>query len=437
MLLAGPFAGEGYDLVCYLGGALLVCAGAIARDARKGTLATAILAFCSNAYLYSRKLESAAGDSRCNINDVMNCDIVNTSAASEMFGLPITLFGMAFYAGLALAAMLHERNTPRFFQISGLFAIVNLGYSAYLAWESKQLGAVCVVCISIYIANALLFWAAWKGLKEGESGLFDDLGSALTAWTTLILASTFGMVVLVGAGHWRAQGAASDPIERIEKHRGEEVDPNDPEVLAQLYSEPRGPITLDGSEPVLGNPDAPYQLVEWADYGCPHCARASTEVAQLVRENPDFSVRFKVFPLTSQCNPGIEADGGPERCRAAQATECARRQADEKFWHLSHLIFANQSHMDDDSLRFMAEQAELDMGAWNTCMDDDTVLEGIRADAMAGLRTGIFGTPSFFMKGTHGDTWIEVPAGVPAAYLLSEAHKNGVALKPPGPPTQP
>lgn len=434
-LVVGGFAAPpGVDVACWLAGLLVASAGAIVQDSRRGSAATALVAFGANAYLFSRKLD-ATGVSRCNVNEVVNCDVVNTSAASELFGLPIVLFGMGFYLGLAFAAMMNPRNTPRFHQVSGLFAIFNLGVSAWLAWEAKKLGAVCVVCISIYAANGLLMWAALRGLPAEGRRLFDELGEVPTSWTNLVIASTFAMVVLLGAGQWRAARPTTVGLPQPGTATGQpggSLDPTDPKVLAQLYHLPRGPITLDGTEPVIGPANARYQLVEFADFGCPHCARASQEVLALIKESPDFNVRFKVFPLTGACNPGIERDTGIERCRAAQAAECGHRQG--RFWELSHLIFANQTYLQDSDLRYMAEQTGLDLAAYDACMADATVMEGIRADALAGVRAGLHGTPAFFLKGTHGDLVVEVPGGVPAAYALAEAQKAGVVLAEPGPP---
>jgi len=424
----GLFATE-LSLVFYLLGALLFCAGVIAYEARRGALATALLCAGANGYLFSQKM-SGSGPSRCNINEVLNCDVINTSEASELFGVPITLFGVAFYTGLALAAMLHERTTPKFHQVSGLFALFNLGVSAWLAWESKQLGAVCVVCITIYIGNALLLWAALKGVTAEGQKLFDQLGGALTARSSLLITATFAVVLLTGLAQWQ-DAASSGPDFTPKPAPTADAAPAQPDDLSRLFARPRGTVTLDGSEPVLGNKDAPYLVVEFADYGCPHCARAARDVATLVEQVPEIQVRFKVFPLTSMCNPGIDTDSGPERCLAALAAECAGGQG--KYFEMSHLIFANQSHMSQDDLTYMASQIDLDMDAWNACMADPANLERVVEDAAAGVRAGVMGTPTMFLKGTHGDEFIEV-RGVMGVFALVDAHRSGIKLPAPGPP---
>lgn len=430
LLLAGSFAAPpGIDLAVRLAAALAFCAGFILRDPRQGTFWTALVAAGCNAYLFARKLDSA-GDSACNVNEVINCDVVNQSAASEMFGVPITLFGLGFYAGLMLAAMFHKSSTPRLFQVSGLFAVLNLIYSAWLAYQASLIGAVCFVCITIYAANALLLWAALEGLKKNEERL-RPAPALLTSWTTLIISGTFAVVVIGGAGQWN-QVKAKDPAQAIKKAQQSDAPVElDANMLAQLYMQPANPVELDGSEHVLGDPNAPYLLVEWADYGCPHCAIAASELPQLVKEMPNIQVRFKAFPLSGPCNPAMQSDGDPRRCQAAAAVECAGDQA--KFWDLQHLVFANQQNLEDDDLAFMANQVGLDMDAWKACMAGPEVWEGIKSDSLAGVKAGVQGTPSMFLKGTHGDDFIMLNAGVAGAYALIQTHMSGTPLPPAGP----
>jgi protein-disulfide isomerase len=244
----------------------------------------------------------------------------------------------------------------------------------------------------------------------------------------LIIGGTFALSLLVGSA---ALPNKPPDIHEASRPADPEVDPNSAEFLAQLISTPRGPIELDGTEAILGLEDAPYLLVEWADYGCPHCARASMELKQLVQEFPQIQVRFKTYPLTSACNPSLDFDGGPERCKAAMTAECAQSQG--KFWELQRLLFANQGRFSDDDLAYMAKQVGLDMDGWFACMESQAVVDGILEDARAGSKAGVTGTPAMFLKGTHGDRFVEV-VGAGAALRLIEVHSNGGMLPEPGPP---
>lgn len=400
------------SLFAWLGAAAALCGLAILHSTRLGVLLTAIGCFASNAYLLSRKWADHAAPSFCSLSEKVNCDVVNASDYSELFGIPITLLGAGFYAGLALAALGNTKTSPRFHQVNTLFATVALAYSAYLGLASLSMGVLCPLCISIYAGNLLLFLAGLKGLREADVQLFEDLGAALGSRSFLLVSGVFLVVVLGGTVSWTG---------------GEQRN-----TLAELYAEPLGDVALDGTEPVLGDPDAPYLVLEFADFGCPHCATASRDFKYMVEENPDVQVRFRVFPLSGACNPALEGESGIERCVAAMAAECAHQQG--RFWPMAELMFANQSHLAGPDLEFMAEQVNLDMAAWETCMQDDATLRAVVEDATAGAVAGVHGTPALFLRGTHAGQFVLV-TWTPADLLkLVKAHRSGATLPPPGPP---
>jgi protein-disulfide isomerase/uncharacterized membrane protein len=430
--LAGFVVGDDYQLMCFLIGGVLACAGLILRSARTGIAATAWLCFGCSAYLFSRKLASADTPSLCNVNDVINCDVVNSSAASELFGVPITLFGMGFYLGLGLAALTKQATTPRLFAVNTVFAVLNVLYSLYLAYESAQIGAVCLMCITMYAGNGLLLWAGIKGLAEQGRSLGEEIAPAATSTTMVTLVGTFAIVLLVGMSSWSSR-TAGNQIARPDPTPSGQGGAQTPSLPAGILFQPRGEIRLSGTEPVYGDPQAPYTVLEFADYGCPHCAMAAVEIKQLVKEFPEVQVRFRPFPLTAACNPALQADRGPERCHAAMATKCAQRQG--KFWELSNLVFANQNNLGDADLAFMADQVGLDMAQFEQCMADPSIVASVQADAMAGAQAGLMGTPAFYLKGTHGDQWLEVQS-VPNIAKAVSAHLAGATMPPPSPPQQ-
>lgn len=424
--------GSATAIVVFLASVLAFSAAMIAADARRGALTTAIVCLGANAYLLRQKVDASTGSSICNVNEVLNCDVVNASAASELFGVPVTLFGVAFYAGLALAALLPERSTPKFHQVNGLFALLSLAFSAYLAFEAMQLSAVCVMCLTIYIGNALLLWSAFRGLEGG--GLFDQLPSAANSNTFLAVSTVFVLALVVVVPQVDTGSSASEITRNVPSSSGTAGAPGPGPAsssdLTRLYNSPRGPVTLGGAEPTHGNTSAPYTILEFADYGCPHCAHAAKDLKQLVAQFPEVQVKFRVFPLTNSCNPALQQDPWPERCRAALAAECAKSQG--RFWDLNALLFANQGRFDDADLAYMAKQVGLDMPAWQECMSSPSAEKAVLADAAAGARSGIMGTPTMYMKGTHGDVWIEVRDASAAAKLI-EAHLTGASLPPPKP----
>lgn len=110
----------------------------------------------------------------CVLGDSFNCDLVNSSAYSELFGIPVAFLGFLFYLFLFLSCVLcfwKKEFAPKILIVSHIVTIVGLLFSAYLFYVAYFLiGALCLYCIvmdSINIALLLLtFIAAEK--KYGE-----------------------------------------------------------------------------------------------------------------------------------------------------------------------------------------------------------------------------------------------------------------------------
>jgi protein-disulfide isomerase/uncharacterized membrane protein len=421
---AGLFAANqaGWDLAALLVAGLALSAALVVSNPRTGILVTALFCMLANFYLLAGKIAAATGPSRCSINEVFNCDLVNQSAASEIFGIPVTLLGAAFYAGVALAALGDEERSPFLGPVVTNFSVLALLYSGYLAYQTKVIGAVCIVCISIYVGNAILLWAGTRTTTSANKGAL-----GLTSRSFLTVAGVF--LVLTGLGMAGYSGKTTSPLETLTKEQL-----HDPATLAKLYAQPTGKVSLDGTEQIYGDPNAPYILVEWADYGCPHCADAAPELKRLVNERPEIQLRFKAFPRTGECNPKLEPSGFLDLCHAAYAAECAGEQ--DKFWEMNAMLFANIGHQSDDNIRFMANQLGLDEPKFLECMVAEATHEGIVADATAGTNAGVKGTPSIFLKGTHGPGWIEMTLGPLSALRVVEAHLDGIELPQPSPPIE-
>ncbi|MBT3221608.1 MAG: thioredoxin domain-containing protein, partial [Proteobacteria bacterium] len=377
----------GFDLMALLAAGLSLCAALIVNSPRGGILATAMLCLSCNIYLFKAKLDIALGPSRCAIGTLFDCDKVNTSPASEINGIPITIFGGAFYAALAMAALGSDKRFPRFFQTNALFAIVSLTYSLYLAYQSKLLGTVCIVCATMYVGNALLLWAGIKGMRQTKTSLSQNLGGILGTNSFVTISAAFAALVLFGLMGYRQ--LAVDPLTNISPEKA-----RDKNFLAGLYATPNGTVTLDGTEHIFGKTTAPYTLVEWADFTCGHCARSLADIKQVIQERPEIKLYFKPFPRSAACNPVLQHNAGPMACDAAFAAECAGQQG--KFWEMTTILFANMNYLDPVSIKFMAEQVGVDADKFQQCLDDPKTGKGIEADARAGAEAGVIGTPAFF-----------------------------------------
>jgi protein-disulfide isomerase len=146
----------------------------------------------------------------------------------------------------------------------------------------------------------------------------------------------------------------------------------------------------------IGPTDAPVTLVEYGDYQCPHCARAHPRVTA-VRERLGDRLRFvfRNFPMTEL---------HPEALHAAEAAESVAAHAgSDAFWAMHDLLFEHQQDsewaLDDEHLLEYAAAAGADAGLVKADLDADAFEAHVRADFMSGVRSGVNGTPTFFING--------------------------------------
>jgi len=142
-----------------------------------------------------------------------------------------------------------------------------------------------------------------------------------------------------------------------------------------------------------GPPDAPVTLVEYGDYECPYCGEAYPVVKALQERLGDqMCFVFRNFPLT-QVHPHAE--------EAAEAAEAAGAQG--KFWEMHDLLYENQDALEPEDLVQYARALKLDLPRFVLEMREHVYVERVREDFRSGVRSGVNGTPTFFINGARHD----------------------------------
>jgi protein-disulfide isomerase len=143
----------------------------------------------------------------------------------------------------------------------------------------------------------------------------------------------------------------------------------------------------------LGPDDAPITLVEYGDFECPYCANAHV-IVKSIREQLGDRLRFvfREFPL-SEAHPHAE--------HAAEAAEVAAAQG--RFWQMHDLLFEHQHHLSDGDLARYAQSIGVDASAVASALDEGTFSGLVRQQFMSGVRSGVNGTPTFFVNGHRLD----------------------------------
>jgi protein-disulfide isomerase len=144
---------------------------------------------------------------------------------------------------------------------------------------------------------------------------------------------------------------------------------------------------------IQGSAEAPLTLVEYGDYECPYCGMAHPIVKEVQRRLGDqLRFVFRNFPLTNV---------HPHAAHAAEAAEAAAMQG--TFWDMHDVLFERQRTLDDDHLRQFAKELGLDVQRFDRDMMEHHPAERVREDFMSGVRSGVNGTPTFFINGVRHD----------------------------------
>jgi protein-disulfide isomerase len=142
-----------------------------------------------------------------------------------------------------------------------------------------------------------------------------------------------------------------------------------------------------------GPAGAPVTLVEYGDYQCPYCGAAYPVVKQLQKAlGKKLRFVFRNFPLTQ---------AHPYALIAAEAAEAAALQG--KFWEMHDLIYENQDELDPGILPAWAETIGLNLEEFGSAIRQGDITKRIKEDRTSGIRSGVNGTPTFFINGTRYD----------------------------------
>ncbi|MCI4352549.1 MAG: DsbA family protein [Thermoplasmata archaeon] len=182
--------------------------------------------------------------------------------------------------------------------------------------------------------------------------------------------------------------------------------------MTQKYKSPRLTLPAGERDHFEGPSDAPVVLVEYGDYQCPYCG-AAYPIVKKIQKNLGKRLRFvfRNFPITNL---------HPQAQWAAETAEAAGAQG--KFWELHDFLYEHQSSLGDEGFFARYERAlKLDLAKLKDEVAQHVHLTRIEEDYMSGIRSGVNGTPTFFINGSRYDGY---PEFGPLVSALEEAEKQ-------------
>jgi protein-disulfide isomerase/peroxiredoxin/uncharacterized membrane protein len=409
-------------------------------------------------YMVRHKLLLETGlivNSSCNINTTINCDAVNTSQYSALFGLPIALYAVPTYAVMAFLTWLgvvgvgssdealRKRGALALAAVAtiGVLTVAHAMYMAYLS--SVVLKTYCLFCMSLYVVNIAStvlaikagpgsVGAAFEGAIEGLKAFAPPVPQAVAVLLAVGFVSWLGYdqmhrvydaealakiaggaPVAVGAaataeapaGGAAPAAVAAEAAPPVGKDcaDGPQYDIADAKIGGQQtkedgWTEVYYPIDED-CDFFYGNPKAKVTFVKVADFQCPYCRYLAMTIDPIMKEYKD-RVRFVMrhFPMNVRCNPRMSGyDKHPNACEASWAAHCAGLQG--KFWEMHDHLYANQQALDEYNLDKHAQTLGLDMAKFRVCMKDSKTHEFIKRDIAIAYKGGIYGTPKAYING--------------------------------------
>jgi protein-disulfide isomerase len=159
-------------------------------------------------------------------------------------------------------------------------------------------------------------------------------------------------------------------------------------------------VPVSAHDHAQGPADAPVTLVEYGDYECPYCGKVFP-IVQRIQERMGDRLRFvfRNFPI---------ATSHPHARKAAEAAEAAGGQG--QFWPMHDLLYRHQHALEDADLVRYAGRLGLDVERFEQDLSNHTYAQRVRDDFMSGVRSGVAGTPGFFINGAiYQDRWDEEP----------------------------
>ena len=337
-------------------------------------------------------------DAACNINQTISCDAVAGSQYSELFGVPLGVFGLAFFIALITLAAItikHEKhresNTNALATLSGVGGVVSIVLASISVFS---IGAVCITCILVYVLCLGLLVNTGFAIKNGEITY-----SFKSSYNGLINAGLITAVILIG---YSQLFTGSDPTQHPNyvKKDGEPAAEAPPTLSTRQYDIPVNMSDFSGfgQDYRKGSDEAKITIVEFADMECPACARVSMTMNDIAKKyGSKVNVVFKNYPLDKKCNGSIARDFHQYACDLAVLARCAGQKG--KFWEYHDLVFANQGDIGKGVPEKWAKIVGLTQKDIDACLTNQGLVDKIKDDIKLGNRVDVSGTPSIYING--------------------------------------
>jgi len=327
-----------------------------------------------------------------------NCHAVTAGPWGVFLGMPLALWGLVGYVAVFALSLLGQQSADAaasaatlLFGLSAVFVGIDLALLALMAFVIRYF---CLFCLLTYAVNVSLLVVSARLLGMPWRTALGQLGAAagfLIPSRQRPAVELFWGLVFLGVA-----GAAGVHASTTFVSRGSAAQIRQ-QIRGFVATQTRVRVEMAG-DPAIGPLDAPLQLVEFSDFFCPACQRASKlNTVILANHRQDVRFVFKHYPLDTACNDRIGRMVHAGACRLAAASECAHAQG--KFWPFHDLVFELGRGYDLANLEGDAGRIGLDVAAFRTCLDSGQGMEAVRRDIEQAAAFGVQSTPTYIING--------------------------------------
>ena len=320
---------------------------------------------------YPKGIGSSSG--LCNYSSFISCDVTTFSAFSNIFGVPIAIFGFLMGCWLLTGYFFKSRRVEG---TNHFLLIINAAICVLLTIYSVAfLRGICPMCLLYFLSSLLAFFVYFK-----TSHLRRPCGQILSIYALCALAlggTTFA----------------------YNSHKKTEMNKNSAQLLRH-YDKLASvePLTIEAPYFLEQSSDAPIQLIKFSDFQCPACRKLSNALHKIAQKyKGKVSMQYLFYPLDNSCNPNINRPFHTLACEAAYLASCLPN----KFKQVETDIFNNQENLSKEWITNYAKKENV-----HDCYTSEATKEKIVDIIRVADTYQIKGTPTLIINGKKIDRMV-------------------------------
>lgn len=343
---------------------------------------------------YVANYEKYALASFCSINELIDCDGVARTIASQFLGIPLSYWGMFLYITILFLTFVDKLKKVNFLKFLDVFknpinyiaVLSTLAFviSMYLAGVSTfKLHKICILCVMTYFIDLIIALVAADGMfKEIVKSCiitFKDFLSGVKQYT-----KTFIVLLILSTSFLAYSGITYNFVPHIKKQKS----------IMKYRKLKYNPYRVRGN--ILGNEQGNVVIELYSDYVCPLCYIHNIMLHQAVKDFSNIKIIHYNTPFDKECNKYVSVNMHPKACYMAKAGLAAKKQGN--YWEMASLLYENQPKKLEDLMKlveilnFDKEQFIKDFKSQE--ISDELINHIEKAESL-----GIDSTPTMYING--------------------------------------